>query len=55
MRILKQMLERIVPKQFLSLYHLSLSCLGAILYGFPSRKLLVIKRATNDIKTKDAA
>ena len=46
MRTLKKFLGKIVPeplmRRLLSLYHLSLSCLGAILYGFPSRKLLVI-------------
>ena len=46
MRKLKEMLAKIIPeplmRRLLSLYHLSLSCLGAILYGFPSRKLLVI-------------
>src|SRR3989338_9222696 len=42
MRKLKQMLERIIPRRLLSFYHLSLAFLGAVLYGFPSRKILVI-------------
>ena len=46
MRKLKEMLEKIIPEplleRLLSFYHLSLAWLGAILYGFPSRKLLVI-------------
>ena len=42
MRKLKQMLERIIPRRLLSLYHLSLAYLGAVLYGLPSRKILVI-------------
>src|SRR3989338_5301411 len=42
MRKLKQMLENIIPKQFLSLYHFVLAFIGAVLYGFPSRKLLVV-------------
>ena len=36
------MLERIIPRRLLSLYHLSLAYLGAVLYGLPSRKILVI-------------
>lgn len=46
MRALKELLEGIIPeallRPILSFYHLSLAWLGAILYGFPSRKLLVI-------------
>jgi UDP-N-acetylmuramoyl-L-alanyl-D-glutamate--2,6-diaminopimelate ligase len=42
MRKLKQVLESIIPRQFLSFYHFALAWLGALLYGFPSRKMLVI-------------
>ncbi|MEY4747268.1 MAG: hypothetical protein RLZZ416_317 [Candidatus Parcubacteria bacterium] len=42
MRILKQILERLFPSRIFSLYHLLLAYLGAIRYGFPSTKLLVI-------------
>ncbi|MDP3965312.1 MAG: UDP-N-acetylmuramyl-tripeptide synthetase [bacterium] len=42
MRKLKQMLEHIVPKQFLSFYHLSLAYISAVFYRHPSRALLVI-------------
>lgn len=46
MRALKKLLESIVPEALLrpvlSFYHLSLAYIGAVLYGFPSRKLLVI-------------
>jgi len=31
-----------VPKRIVSLYHLTLAWAGAILYGFPSRKMIVI-------------
>ena len=41
-RILKDLLRKIVPPQVLSYYHLFLAYLGAMLYGSPSRKLLVI-------------
>ncbi|MCR4280958.1 MAG: UDP-N-acetylmuramyl-tripeptide synthetase [Candidatus Kaiserbacteria bacterium] len=42
MRKLKQMLENIIPKQFLSFYHFVLAFIGAVLYRFPSRRLIVI-------------
>ena len=41
-RILKDLLRKIVPPQVLSYYHLFLAYLGAMLYGSPSRKLMVI-------------
>ncbi|MDO8562034.1 MAG: UDP-N-acetylmuramyl-tripeptide synthetase [bacterium] len=42
MRKLKTVLEKGIPKQLFSFYHLSLAFLGALLYGLPSRKLIVI-------------
>src|SRR3989344_278438 len=46
MRKLKQLIATIVPvrvlRSVLSVYHFTLSYLGALVYGFPSRKLLVI-------------
>ena len=46
MNALKKILEQVVPapifRTVLSWYHLSLACLGALWYGFPSQKLLVI-------------
>ncbi|MDP3901313.1 MAG: UDP-N-acetylmuramoyl-L-alanyl-D-glutamate--2,6-diaminopimelate ligase [bacterium] len=37
-----KLLRRIIPPQCLSAYHLTLAFLGALLYGFPSRKLTLI-------------
>ena len=46
MRTLKNIIATLLPKPvlrvLLSAYHFSLAWLGAILYGFPARKLLVI-------------
>lgn len=46
MRKLKTALKNIIPEpileKLLSFYHLSLAFLGALFYGFPSRKLIVI-------------
>ena len=46
MRTLKNIIAALLPKPvlrvLLSAYHFSLAWLGAILYGFPARKLLVI-------------
>ena len=39
---IKSTIKKIVPKQIISLYHLALAWAGAILYGFPSRKMMVI-------------
>lgn len=39
---LKTAIKKLVPKQLLSLYHLSLAYFGAALYGNPSRKIVVI-------------
>jgi UDP-N-acetylmuramoyl-L-alanyl-D-glutamate--2,6-diaminopimelate ligase len=35
-------MRRLIPSQLLSFYHLALSFLGALFYGFPSRRLRVI-------------
>ena len=42
MRSFKDAVKRLLPASLVSLYHLSLAYLGAIVYGFPSRKLFVI-------------
>ncbi|KKW19297.1 MAG: UDP-N-acetylmuramoyl-L-alanyl-D-glutamate-2,6-diaminopimelate ligase [Parcubacteria group bacterium GW2011_GWA2_51_10] len=42
MRSLKQLIARLAPSFVLSLYHVLLAFLGALLYGFPSEKLTVI-------------
>jgi len=39
---MKELIKKFIPPFLLSLYHLSLAFLGAVLYGFPSRKLKVI-------------
>lgn len=39
---LKSVVKKLLPKRFLSLYHLSLAWLGAIVYGQPSRKMVII-------------
>jgi len=39
---LKSSIRKIVPKSIFSLYHLSLAWLGAVRYGFPSRKMMII-------------
>lgn len=35
-------MRRFVPKKLLNLYHLLWACLGALWYGFPSKKLFVV-------------
>jgi UDP-N-acetylmuramoyl-L-alanyl-D-glutamate--2,6-diaminopimelate ligase len=39
---LKRTIRSIIPPQLLSAYHLFVALLGSALYGFPSRKLIVI-------------
>jgi len=39
---MKNLLRKLIPNFIFSLYHWKLAYLGAILYGFPSRKLTVI-------------
>lgn len=39
---MKDILRHIIPAPVLSMYHLSLAWLGAVLTGFPSRRMLVI-------------
>jgi UDP-N-acetylmuramoyl-L-alanyl-D-glutamate--2,6-diaminopimelate ligase len=48
---LKQVVRRLTPQPLLSCYHLSLACLAAIAYRFPSRKLVVIGVTGTDGKT----
>src|SRR3989344_4180750 len=42
MRSLKKIVRKFIPGPLLSIYHYFLAYLGAFLYGFPSRKLMVI-------------
>src|SRR3990167_2209742 len=51
MRGLKKIVRRLLPGFVLSAYHLSLAYLGALLYGFPSRKLIVIGVTGTDGKS----
>ncbi len=39
---MKELIKKITPKFILSFYHLSLSFLASLFYGFPSRKIKVI-------------
>jgi len=56
---LKNLIKKFVPSPLLNFYHLSLSFLGAVFYGLPSRKLKVIgvtgtngKTTTTEMITK---
>ena len=40
--MLKNFIKRITPKPLLSFYHYCLAFLGALIYGFPSKKIIVI-------------
>ena len=40
--MIKDFIKKFIPKFLLSWYHLGLAFLGAVMYGFPSRKLTVI-------------
>lgn len=39
---MKALIKKLTPKFLLSLYHLAMAYLGAILYGFPSKKMIVV-------------
>jgi UDP-N-acetylmuramoyl-L-alanyl-D-glutamate--2,6-diaminopimelate ligase len=39
---MKQFIKKLIPPKILGAYHYCLAMLGAIIYGFPSRKLVVI-------------
>ncbi len=39
---LKSSVRKIVPKSVIALYHLALAWTGAFLYGFPSKKMMII-------------
>jgi UDP-N-acetylmuramoyl-L-alanyl-D-glutamate--2,6-diaminopimelate ligase len=56
---LKSFIRKLIPGFILSIYHYKLAFLGALIYGFPSRKLIVIgvtgtsgKSTTVDLITK---
>jgi UDP-N-acetylmuramoyl-L-alanyl-D-glutamate--2,6-diaminopimelate ligase len=40
--MVKDLIKRFLPPILVNWYHLSLALLGAVLYGFPSRKMIVI-------------
>ncbi len=53
---MKKLIKRLIPKKLLGLYHYSLAILGAYIYRFPSKELVVIgvtgtkgKSSTSDI------
>lgn len=53
---MKKLLKKIIPKKLLGLYHYSLAMLGAYIYSFPSKELVIIgvtgtkgKSSTSDI------
>ena len=39
---MKTLIKKFIPKSLLNWYHLALAHIGAELYGFPSRKMIVI-------------
>jgi UDP-N-acetylmuramoyl-L-alanyl-D-glutamate--2,6-diaminopimelate ligase len=39
---MKQLIKKLIPKKILRAYHYALAMLGALVYGFPSKKLFVI-------------
>lgn len=39
---MKELLKKLIPDWVFSVYHFKLAFLGALVYGFPSRKLKVI-------------
>ncbi|HEY4509841.1 MAG TPA: UDP-N-acetylmuramoyl-L-alanyl-D-glutamate--2,6-diaminopimelate ligase [Candidatus Paceibacterota bacterium] len=48
---MKSLLRKFAPKFLMSWYHLSWAVLGAILYGFPARKMIVIGVTGTDGKS----
>ena len=51
MQRLKRMIRALTPAPVLSVYHFALAYIGAALYGFPSRKLIVIGVTGTDGKS----
>lgn len=49
--MIKSLIKKITPNFLLNYYHWSLSLFGAVLYGFPSRKIQIIGVAGTDGKT----
>ncbi len=39
---MKQLIKKLIPKKILRAYHYALAMLGALVYGFPSKRLFVI-------------
>lgn len=39
---MKELIKKIVPKWAVNLYHLSLADFGALIYGYPSKKMIVV-------------
>lgn len=42
MLAMKSLLKKLIPRELLSLYHLTIAYLGAMRYGFPGKKMVVI-------------
>lgn len=42
MNVIKKLIKKIVPHFFFDWYHVALAYLGSFLYGFPSKKMIVI-------------
>ena len=42
MSMLKKFVKKLTPRFLISAYHRALAYLGALRYGFPSRKMVVI-------------
>lgn len=51
---MKSLIKKLIPKQALSLYHLGLAVLANVLYGQPSRKMVVIGVTGTKGKTSTA-
>lgn len=54
MASMKKIVRRMLPSPLLSAYHFSLAMLGALIYRFPSRKLIVIGVTGTDGKSSTA-
>ena len=48
---MKEFMKKLIPQQFLNLYHFILAFLAALIYGFPSRKIKIIAVTGTNGKT----
>lgn len=51
MKIIKELIKKLIPDFLISFYHLSLAYIGAFVYGFPSKSMIVIGIAGTRGKT----